>query len=205
METVKTATNRTFAQIICVAFISRKQIAKVLQTDCATLCRPQTLRLDFGQLPCCPVLPCCPALRCSPLLPLLSLQNETEPNGTQCFWPDPLLLASTTGMTCCSSLAPGTPGGLWGRAGLGKGYLKVLPLCRHKSLAVKSQLTARASCSNLRPAPREKQRDRERETQFNFKWSRSRSWQVEEKGMRHYFVVLVLVVVRLFRLVFILR
>lgn len=45
----KTATNRTFAQIICVAFISRKQIAKVLQTDCATLRRPQT-RLDFGQL-----------------------------------------------------------------------------------------------------------------------------------------------------------
>lgn len=77
MET-KTATNRTFAQIICVAFISRKQIAKVLQTDCATLRRPQT-RLDFGQL-ACPLN----ALPLSPLLAHASVQSGTEQNETLC-------------------------------------------------------------------------------------------------------------------------
>lgn len=37
----------------------------------------------------------------SPLLAYSSMQSGTEQNGTLCFWPDPLLLASTTGMTCC--------------------------------------------------------------------------------------------------------
>lgn len=70
----KTATNRTFAQIICVAFISRKQIAKVLQTDCATLRRPQT-RLDFGQL-----YPLSPP---PPLNPSSCLFLNAERNGTK--------------------------------------------------------------------------------------------------------------------------
>lgn len=71
----KTATNRTFAQIICVAFISRKQIAKVLQTDCATLRRPQT-RLDFGQLYPLPTTPL-------PLNPSFCLFLNAERNGTK--------------------------------------------------------------------------------------------------------------------------
>lgn len=70
----KTATNRTFAQIICVAFISRKQIAKVLQTDCATLRRPQT-RLDFGQL-----YPLPPVLNPSSCLFLNAERNGTKWN-----------------------------------------------------------------------------------------------------------------------------
>lgn len=163
----KTATNRTFAQIICVAFISRKQIAKVLQTDCATLRRPQT-RLDFGQLAC--PLPL-NALPSPPNPSLLSMQSGTEQNGTLRFCPDPLLLASTTGMTCCCCCCS-----LWwirGEGCAGLGYLKVLPLCRHKSLAVKSQLAARASCSNLRPVPS----GLLQQNQNNFKWSRSRSRQ----------------------------